>query len=622
MMTLLITRGWLSLFVLGGLGFLGWIAITHASPTFAARLMVANRQIWAHVAGSCGLSLEGAVLGLVGTNCGGSGTSFDTQQIYSPFVMKDTASVAAPCAGIPNGETCYRLWYVGEDTGGTARIGYAVSMDGVSWTRVVGNETGGSVLSVGPNGQFDSASATYFSVLKDGGTFKMWYTGYANLTSLSEGIGYATSTDGVNWTKVSGPLAGGAVLRGSGEPDTFDRDEAYVPYVIKDVASAEAPCAGIPNGNACYRMWYEGANTSGGYKFLIGYAVSPDGVNWARMPGSAPGKEVLGAGVGFDNNSVGIAVVVKEGAFFRMWYEAKDFSDNFTIGHVVSTDGINWERPTPNEAVFTGADDPGTLSPDLIWNHAVLKEGITYRLWYAHTIRPTSQRLGLAQMTPGAALNGLEVSLTGNTYTLGFTTTQIIPAGGSLLLTFDENLPFEDVTPGSVSGFGSAILEKSNSAITDAAAQNVARGALFIRLANAVAAGPKTINFSLAAPPSAASPLLLQMFDEREVLEYGQVDLFTLGGFATPTPTATPTATATPTETETPTPTATSTATSTPTFTTTPTQTATATFTATVPTETATATNTPTPTATPSQTPTATPTQTPMYRLYLPLVQR
>lgn len=603
----LITRYWFGIFVLGGAGWVTWLALTQTPPTFAARLMTANRQVWAHVAGNCAVGLEGAVLGLVGTGCGGTGTSFDTQQIYSPFVLKDVASPAAPCTGIANGATCYRLWYVGEDVGGVPRIGYAVSANGVNWARVAGNQTGGSVLSVGPSGQFDSAGATYFSVLKDGGTFKMWYTGYADLNSLSEGIGYATSTDGVNWTKVSGPLAGGAVLRGSGEADTFDRDETYVPYVIKDVASAEAPCAGIPIGEVCYRMWYEGANTSGGYKFLIGYAVSADGVNWTRVPGSAPGKEVLGSGIGFDNNSVGIAVVVKEGVFFRMWYEAKDFSDNFTIGHVVSTDGINWERPDPNVAVFTGADDPGTLSPDLIWNHAVLKEGNTYRLWYAHTVRPTSQRIGLAQMTPGVALSGLEVSLTGNTYTLNFTTTASIPAGGSVLLTLDEALPFGDVTPGSVSGFGSAVLEKDNAAITDAAAKNVARGALFIRLTSAVAAGPKTISFSLAAPPSAASPLLLQTFDEREGLEYGTVDLFTLGGFATPTPTATAT------------PTVTATATATPTAT--PTETATATATATeTSTSTPTATHTSTPTAT--ATPTATPTQAPVYRLYLPLIQR
>ncbi|MBL8046032.1 MAG: hypothetical protein JNL09_05800 [Anaerolineales bacterium] len=619
MLISLIARNWLGLFVLGSLGIAAWMVLAQAPSTFAARLMVANRQVWAHVAGNCAVGLKGAVLGLAGSNCGGSGTTFDTQQIYSPFVMKDTASVAAPCAGILNGETCYRLWYVGESAGGTPRLGYAVSANGVNWTRVAGNETGGSVLDVGTSGQFDSAGATYFSVLKDGGTFKMWYTGYTDLNGLSEGIGYATSTDGVNWAKVSGPLAGGAVLRGSGVPNTFDRDETYVPYVIKDVASAEAPCAGIPNGNECYRMWYEGANTSGGYKFLIGYAVSADGLNWIRVPGSAPGQEVFGSGDGFDNNSVGIAVVVKEGAFFRMWYEAKDFSDNFTIGHVVSTDGINWERPTPNVAVFTGADDPGTLSPDLIWNHAVLKEGNTYRLWYAHTTRPTSQRISLAQMTPGAALSGLEVSLSGNTYTLSFTTTQNIPAGGSVLLTFDETLPFGDVTVGSVSGFESAVLEKNNSAITDAAAQNVARGALFVRLTSAVAAGPKTISFSLAAPPSAASPLLLQTFDEREVLEYGAVDLFTLGGFATPTPTTTFTPTATHTPTATQTATHTATATFTPTATPTPTATQTATATATA-TPTATATSTSTPTAT--STATATPTQVPVYRLYLPVVQR
>jgi hypothetical protein len=536
--------------------------------------------------------LQGAVFGLGTSGCGGSGTTFDAQQIYSPFILKDTASVSAPCAGIANGNVCYRLWYVGENViGGTPRIGHAVSADGVNWARVSGAGTGGSVLDVGLSGQFDSAGVTYFSVIKDGNTFKIWYTGTTNVSGLNDGIGYATSTDGVNWTRVNGPLAGGAVLRASGQANTFDRDEAYVPYVIKDVASAEAPCSGIPNGSVCYRMWYEGANTTGGYKFLIGYAVSPDGVNWARVPGSAAGQEVLSnSASGFDNSSVGIAVVVKEGAFFRMWYEAKDFSDNFTIGHVVSTDGINWVRPNPNAAVFTGANDPGTLAPDNIWNHAVLKEGNAYRLWYVHSTRPTAQRFSLAQMTPGTVFPAFTVSNVGNTYTLNFTTASALPANGSVLVTFDASLPFGEVTPGAVTGFGSATLETNNAAVTDAAAQNVARGALLIRLTGAVATGVKSISFTLNNAPPGNVPVYVQTFDDHEVLEYGA------GELASTPATATPTATATHTPTTGPTPTPTATFTSTP-----------------VP-PTATPTNTPLPpTATPTNTPvppTATPTNT------------
>ncbi|MCL4870258.1 MAG: hypothetical protein KJ063_14935, partial [Anaerolineae bacterium] len=178
-----------------------------------------NRQPWSHVGGTCNSTLQGAVFALVGTGCGGGGTSFDTAEIFSPVVIKDTASAAAPCPGIANGSACYRLWYVGTTSQwGTPRIGYAVSSDGITWNRVPGTQTGGSVLAEGPAGNFDSHGVTYMTVMKDGDTFKMWYSGYNSPTNnnLVAGVGFATSTDGRTWTRVTGPANGGIISPAAG----------------------------------------------------------------------------------------------------------------------------------------------------------------------------------------------------------------------------------------------------------------------------------------------------------------------------------------------------------------------------------------------------------------------
>ncbi len=508
-------------------------------------------QSWIHRAGSCDPNLKGAILGLPSTGCGGNTTSFDSHQIYSPAVLKDLASIEAPCPGIANGAICYRMWYVGENASNTPRIGLAVSPDGKSWTRVPGTGTGGSTFDLAATGAFDSQGVSYLSVMKDAGVFKMWYSGYgaAHGLDLTEGIGYAISTDGQHWTRIAGPLQGGAVLRASAQPGTFDQHESYVPFVIKDQATADMPCGSVALGNSCYRMWYEGANTSAGYRFLIGYAVSGDGIHWTRLVGPGSGGAVLdqAASAAFDDNSVGIAQVIKEGNFLRMWYEAKNYNPGaFSIGHVSSEDGISWIRPSSHAPVFTGADDPATASPDYIWSHSVLKDGASYHMWYSMSIRPGSTRIGYASMTAGTTMQSSITSLA-DRYKLSFTTTQAIPAGSIILITPPAGIGLQ---PGLMQGFDALVQTASiPAAITDAAAAQVAREALIITFQNDEAPGIKTIELIPSSTIVQASEITIQTFKNHAVLEYSLVKL---PGLSTPTATNTPTTTNTPTPTSTP----------------------------------------------------------------------
>ncbi|MCG8351239.1 MAG: hypothetical protein MI924_25995, partial [Chloroflexales bacterium] len=565
-----------------------------------------NRQPWTHVPGNCDPSVQGAVFARSGDNCGGTGTTFDSSEIYGPFILQDVATAVAPCANLPEGATCYRMWYTGVDSSGGRRIGYATSPNGVDWTRVVGTAGLGSVLGNGPSGRFDSNGASFPTVVRNGDTFEMWYIGYDG-SIFSAGM--ASSTDGMNWTRLNGPLTKSSVLRPTGQEGTFDQDIVAAPRIIRDQASPQAPCEAGRTSGLCYRMWYQGIDYAPRYTYLIGYAVSPDGMNWTRMPGSGYEGAVIGFGPSgtFDSHNSAVPSVIKDGAFFRMWYDTRDSSGRATIGHVVSTDGLNWIRPNPNQAVFQGSDDPGSFNPDNIWSPLVLKDNATYRMWYNVSTRPNSLRVGYATLTPGTALNDLTLQANSSVYTVNFTTNADIPAGGSVLLTLPASIPVADITAGTLTGFDSAAsFTLDPAAITDAASGNASRGALLIRLPNGDVAGAKSVSFSLTSNPATNTPLLIQTFDSREVQERGTIDLFN-GAHTTPTATAsagptftpTQTSTATPTSVTTNTPTNTATATRTPTPTN---QIATATNTATT-TNTATATRTPTPSNTPTPTP-------------------
>ena len=474
------------------------------------------------------------------------------------MVLRDNATPSLPCENGRTSGVCYRMWYVGVDGNGTRRIGHALSPDGITWTRYIGSGVGGSVF--GPSGvagDFDSNGVTTMYVVRDGNMFHMWYSGFGN-TGAIEGIGYATSPDGINWTRVPGtagtaPPNRNAVLVERGGASDFDQDYIVAPSVLIDEATPALPCENGRTSGRCFRMWYEGVNNVGAYAFAIGYAVSPDGINWTRVLGSSGGGAVfarINNFTDFDSNSVGVPTVIKDGAFFRMWYEAKSYArPDFSTGYVVSTDGINWVRPIPNDPVFTGADDPGTFSPDGVWAARALKLGSSYRKYYTVSTRPNAQRFGLAQMTPGTPLGSIALNASGDLYTLSFTTASFIPAGGSVLITLPPDVNFAQVTPGAISGFGAgATLEADPAAVTDAASGGAARGALLIRLPNGAPVGPKMVQFNLATPPPSTAPLLVQTFDLREVLEYGEVMMNGTPPPATPTatplpPTSTPTTT-------------------------------------------------------------------------------
>src|SRR3990172_1775583 len=120
-------------------------------------------------------------------NIHGSSGAWD-RSVVTPFVLFNSDS------------NRYEMWYTSFWTFPNAGIGFAYSSDGITWTK---NPT--SVMTPSVTG-WDSLFVGAVCVLKESGTYKMWYTGWKSTTRYPHSIGYATSPDGINWTKHPNPV--------------------------------------------------------------------------------------------------------------------------------------------------------------------------------------------------------------------------------------------------------------------------------------------------------------------------------------------------------------------------------------------------------------------------------
>jgi hypothetical protein len=189
---------------------------------------------------------------------------WDSRWLDTPAVVRD--------------DDCYRLYYYGDSLDApSSALGLATSFDGIDWVRHDGNP----VLTKAEDFlDWDGFWIESPTVLYDSqaDSYRMWYTGVGCGPGLpheqSVKIGYATSPDGVTWTKdtLNNPVLD------VGEPGEWDDGWVAVPSVKR---------VGAP-----YEMWYCGASVA---DFLvdgridtlgIGYAVSPDGIVWTKYDGN------------------------------------------------------------------------------------------------------------------------------------------------------------------------------------------------------------------------------------------------------------------------------------------------------------------------------------------------
>lgn len=282
----------------------------------------------------------------------------------------DDYGVTHPCV-IKDGDT-YKMWYSGLDGTGKRKIGYATSTDGISWTKYVANP----VLTVGAAGAWDDDEVGAPSVIKDGSTYRMWYTGNDGSTYR---VGYATSANGIAWTKYWGNPV---VSLGAGPTDP-DRVGVMSPNVIKEESG--------------FVMWYSGYD---GSKIYICMAYSGDGARWSKYDGTLGGvtDKVLdvGAAGAWDDRWVTDCAVLRSGDVYFMYYMGYDGATGFAIGLAYSTTGKTWTKYGGNPLVNKGA--AGTWDDVALRGPCVIQDRLDFKMWYTgtDTTSDATRRIGYA----------------------------------------------------------------------------------------------------------------------------------------------------------------------------------------------------------------------------------
>jgi predicted GH43/DUF377 family glycosyl hydrolase len=274
----------------------------------------------------------------------------------------------------------YKMWFQGGTGPYTGSIGYATSPDGIHWTKYDDPATtdppfsaSDPVLKPGSAGDWDSLVVGMSSVVMQDNAYHMWYTGLSD--SLHFNIGYATSPDGIKWSKYQD----NPVLK-IGPKGSWDETWIFFPSVIFD--------------GSIFKMWYTGSQgdpvTYENWQNRIGYATSPDGIIWTKYdnPGTVdspfsisdpvlePQRSMTGE---FDYWSVISPFILFDGSKYQMWYAGFN-NPEMNIGVARSLNGITWYRGDNNPILEVSLN--GEWDYPIVQNPKVIQKDGIYHIWY------------------------------------------------------------------------------------------------------------------------------------------------------------------------------------------------------------------------------------------------
>jgi len=298
--------------------------------------------------------------------------------VFGPGEPGSWESKSADCHTVGFYDNKYWLWYVGTPRNLNCQIGLATSPDGVHWTRHPENP----VLRLGPAGSWDDSILICQHILFDEARkiFEMWYVG-GNEAGVF-GIGYASSTDGVHWTK----YVGNPVMT-----------------VTESWEGTALEGQTLLKMDGTYKMWYGGIKIGTDVSY-IGYAESADGIHWTKYAGNPIISPAADDPLPWDGYSVDTPDVYHDGKVYQMYYRGwREEKGVSWIGHATSVDGINWVRD-PANPVFLTASAGGVWDNWQIYRARVFwgaetpdpQKLVVDRMWYTGRDRTLTSQIGLA----------------------------------------------------------------------------------------------------------------------------------------------------------------------------------------------------------------------------------
>ena len=275
-----------------------------------------------------------------------SGNYYDNMAVAQPVVLFD--------GGI------FKMWYHGLGRIGNdpwkVHVLYCESVDGIIWTKYPN-----PVIYPGGYNSWDSKAVSPGAVIKENGIYKMYYCGYADEYD-SWHVGYATSVDGINWTKYPQPIITG----------TYGWEHQLIPFSIIKL-------------NNQYYLYFTGRNHPNN---RIGLAVSQDGINFTKYSGNP----ILINDQSWEISGVAEGTILNDNGILKMYY----MNSNATgFGIATSTNGINWTKSNLNP-FFTTSSTYNNWAGDQVSYPSVVKVNNEVRLYYCGNGPSTyEQRIGM-----------------------------------------------------------------------------------------------------------------------------------------------------------------------------------------------------------------------------------
>ena len=225
-------------------------------------------------------------------------------------------------------------------------IALARSADGVNWSEPV------KCLEADPTSGWEDDLNRATVWFKDG-VYHMWYCGQARGYTK---IGYATSTDGVRFTRVS-------------------RRPVMISEFPHEGFSVMNPYVRWDESRQVWRMWYASGET---YEpNVLCYAESRDGLAWEK----SPLNPIFIKGKGWEKDRVGGCEVhpLPDGRWIMFYIGYSDIN-TARIGAAVSADGVTgWTRLKGNPLV---EPTPGEWDSAACYKPSVVREKDRWLLWY------------------------------------------------------------------------------------------------------------------------------------------------------------------------------------------------------------------------------------------------
>lgn len=259
-----------------------------------------------------------------------SGSYWDFQGVHQPKILYENNQ--------------YKMWFNGLANGSASNVGYAVSSNGINWTRPFNNP----VLSPGNYSSWDALATIAGAIIHETNGYKMYYVGWSNQNGNWH-IGLATSIDGISWTKYPNPVMYG----------TSGWEYQIIPASILKIDNT-------------YYLYYHGRNYP---SYNIGLAFSNDGISWTKYSQNP----ILSPTASWEGTGVFHPGIIRENGIFKMVYMN---SVGTAFGFATSSDGKSWTKQS-NQPFFKKENTYNNWANGSIAYPCYIKVSNEYRIYYS-----------------------------------------------------------------------------------------------------------------------------------------------------------------------------------------------------------------------------------------------